>query len=331
MNECKDFDQRFEELEKRIDTLFVSNTLIGSRILSGGSDEIELREFFRVLWRKKWLIIGIVILFAVAGVVYSLSLPNIYKSEGVYAPAQKEAGDGRMAGQLGGLASLAGVNLSSGISSDIDQAIALITSWPFLEYVVVKHDLKPIIMGVEGWDRETNEPIWDDEIYDPLAKQWQSQPREGKTAEPSGFEVFKELSKKLTVSKDPKTGLVNISFESYSPEFSSIVLDLIVSELNSHFQARDIKEANERIKYLESKISGTSLSEMQAVFYRMIEAQIKALMLAEVSEEYVLKTVVERKVPEEKNSPRRSLIVIFVAMVGGVLAVILVFVRYLSR
>ena len=75
-------------------------------------DEIDLRELFAVIWQGKWLIIAITALFAVASVVYAISQPNIYKSEALLAPAEQEGGGGlsALAGQFGGLASLAGVN-----------------------------------------------------------------------------------------------------------------------------------------------------------------------------------------------------------------------------
>ncbi|MDZ7925023.1 MAG: hypothetical protein U5M23_13440 [Marinagarivorans sp.] len=62
-------------------------------------------------------------------------MPNIYKSEGIYAPAQKQSGGG-LAAQYGGLAAMAGISLGGGESNDIDQSMALITSWPFLEGVI---------------------------------------------------------------------------------------------------------------------------------------------------------------------------------------------------
>ena len=67
---------------------------------------------------------------------------------------------------------------------------------------------------------------------------------------------------------------------------------------------------------------------MQSVFYQLIEEQTKTLMLAEVSDEYVFKTVSPAKVAEEKAKPMRALIVILGFMLGGMLSVIIVLIRH---
>ena len=79
-------------------------------------DEIDLRELFRVLWAGKWLIGGITFAAAAIAVVVALMLPNIYRAEALLAPNdQQGAGSlSSLAAQYGGLASLAGINLSTG-------------------------------------------------------------------------------------------------------------------------------------------------------------------------------------------------------------------------
>ena len=87
------------------------------------NDEIDLRELFTVIWQGKLIVIALTILFAVASVFYAISLPNVYKSEALLAPAeaQQQGGLGALAGQFGGLASLAGVNLGAGGGVDKTQ------------------------------------------------------------------------------------------------------------------------------------------------------------------------------------------------------------------
>ena len=82
-------------------------------------DEIDLRELFGVLWAGKIKIIAITAVFAVASVIYALSVPNQYKATALLAPAQSSGGglSGAL-GQLGGLASLAGVSIGGGESSE---------------------------------------------------------------------------------------------------------------------------------------------------------------------------------------------------------------------
>ena len=79
-------------------------------------DEIDLKELFSAIWQGKWVIIVTTFIAAVIAVFYALSLPNIYKSEVLLAPAEENQGGGMsaLASQFGGLAAIAGVNLSGG-------------------------------------------------------------------------------------------------------------------------------------------------------------------------------------------------------------------------
>ncbi|NMT18251.1 LPS O-antigen length regulator, partial [Vibrio parahaemolyticus] len=92
--------------------------------------EIDLRELFGALWKGKWIIITTTFVFAVGAILYALSLPNIYKSDALLAPAESSNGGGlsKMAGQLGGLAALAGVNLGASESSQTDLAVQVMKS-----------------------------------------------------------------------------------------------------------------------------------------------------------------------------------------------------------
>ena len=75
-------------------------------------DEIDLRELFGVLWSGKFKIIAITAIFAVGSVFYALWIPNQYKATALLAPAQSDGGGlSSTLGQLGGLASLAGVSI----------------------------------------------------------------------------------------------------------------------------------------------------------------------------------------------------------------------------
>ena len=88
---------------------------------------------------------------------------------------------------------------------------------------------------------------------------------------------------------------------------------------------QDVAEAEQAIKYLQIQISSTSLADLQNVFFSLIEEQTKTVMLAKVSDEYLLKTLDPAVQPEQKFKPRRSLIVVLGIMLGGLLSIALVF------
>ena len=112
--------------------------------------------------------------------------------------------------------------------------------------------------------------------------------------------------------------MITLSVEYYSPALAKEWADKLVVAVNRYLQEQDRIEAEKSIEYLQDEMSKTNLTEMKAVFARLIEEQTKNLMLARVSDEYVLKTLAPAKIPEKKSSPKRAVICI-VSTLGGCL------------
>lgn len=323
--------QRLYNIEARLDRLSAPAQLSFDSLTVPRSDEVDLREIWNILWDRKWWIIGITFLFSLGMAFFALSIPDQYKAEIVLAPAQKEGGMGNLAAQYGGLAAIAGINLGGSQNSDIDQATALAVSRPFLEAFIEKYNVKPQVMAVNRWDQDSNQVVYEKDLFDPVARQWIRDSKSNESLEPSNFETYRSLSDKVSISSDSKSGLIRMSVEHYVPQYAYEWAQLLVQELNRHFQARDMRDANRNIKYLQEKADSTSIGEMQSVFYRMIESQMKTLMLAEVSQDYLLKTVIPASLPEKKSKPNRALICALGVLLGGILSVMLVFVFHLVR
>jgi len=292
-------------------------------------DEIDLRELFSVLWNGKKLIIGITAIFALVSVFYALSIPNQYRATALVSPAQGSGGglSGAL-GQLGGLASLAGVSIGGGESSEAQVAQEIMRSRGFIEEFISENNLAVEVFAAEGWDMGSNQLEINSDIYDVDSLLWVRDAPAGKTAEPSGWELFKKFSGMFSVSEDKKTGMVSISVEYFSPELAKEWVDRLVIGINQHMQSRKLEKVNINIQYLEAQIQKTSIAEMREVFYTIIEEQIKSKMLAEASPEYAFVTVSPAMVPEEKSQPKRALICILGTLLGGMLATLIVLVRH---
>lgn len=296
-------------------------------------DEIDLRELFGVLWGNKIKIIGITAVFAVVSVIYALSVPNQYKASALLAPAQQQSGglSGAL-GQLGGLASLAGVSIGGGESSEAQVAQEIMKSWSFIEGFIADNDLAVEVYAAEGWSRESNQLKFDNDVYAVKTKTWLVENDNiGRLGPPTSWQLFEKFSEMLVVSEDKKSGLISISIEYYSPQIAKQWLDLYISSINKHMQARQVVKVSNNIEYLEAQIEKTSITEMQEVFYTIIEEQIKSQMLAEASPDYAFVAVSPSMVPEEKSQPKRALICILGTLLGGILSVLTVFVLHFAR
>ena len=296
-------------------------------------DEIDLRELFGVLWAGKIKIIAITAVFAVASIIYALSVPNQYKATALLAPAQSSGGglSGAL-GQLGGLASLAGVSLGGGESSEGQIAQEIMKSWSYIEGFIAENNIAVEVFAAEGWSKGSNELKIDDDFYDTETKTWSvKNDTTGEVGPPSSWELFEEFSERLAVSEDKKSGLVSVSIEYYSPLIAKQWVDLYVESINRFMQQRQVDKVTRNINYLQEQIEKTSIAQMQEVFYTIIEEQTKNKMLAEASPEYAFVAVGPSMVPELKSQPKRALICILGALLGGMLSVLMVLIMHYAK
>ncbi|MCE9680051.1 Wzz/FepE/Etk N-terminal domain-containing protein [Shewanella sp. AS1] len=298
-------------------------------------DEIDLRELFSVIWQGKWLIIAITAVFAIASVVFAILQPNIYKSEALLAPASEEQGGGglaALAGQFGGLASMAGINLGGGGSVDKTQmAIEVMKSRQFASDFIQKHQLLPDLMAADKWNMTDNSLSYDSDIYDVTANQWVREVKAPFKPEPSMQEAYKEFSEIVSVNAAKDTGMVTVSVEHLSPYVAQQWVTWLVEDINKVMKDRDVAEATRSTEFLNKQIMQTNVADIRQVLYKLIEEQAKTIMFAEVRDEYVFKTIDPALVPEEKAKPKRALICVLGTMLGGMLGVMWVLIRHFVR
>jgi LPS O-antigen subunit length determinant protein (WzzB/FepE family) len=295
-------------------------------------DEIDLRELFGVLWTGKIKIIAITAMFAVASVIYALSVPNQYKATALLAPAQSDGGglSGAL-GQLGGLASLAGVSLGGGESGEAQIAQEIMKSWSYIEGFIADNNIAVEVYAAEGWNKGSNTLEINNDAYDVGTSKWLLEDESGAIGAPSSWQLFESFSEMLSVSEDKKSGLVSVSIEYYSPQIAKQWVDMYVESINRFMQQRQIDKVTRNINYLQEQIEKTAIAEMQEVFYTIIEEQTKNKMLAEASPDYVFVAVGPSMVPELKSQPKRALICILGTLLGGMLSVLMVLIMQYAK
>ncbi|MGS0724737.1 Wzz/FepE/Etk N-terminal domain-containing protein, partial [Shewanella sp. 0m-11] len=297
-------------------------------------DEIDLRELFSVIWQGKWLIIAITAVFAIGSVIFALMQPNTYKSEALLAPASEEQNGGlsALAGQFGGLASMAGINLGGGGGVDKTQmAIEVIKSRQFASQFIQSHNILPDLMAADKWDMANDTLVYDDELYNPQTKTWVREVKAPFKPEPSMQEAFKEFTKVIAVNSAKDTGMVTISVEHLSPSVAQQWVTWLIQDINKVMKERDVAEAIRSSEFLQNQIARTNVADIRTILYQLIEEQTKTIMFAEVRDEYVFKTIDPALVPEEKAGPKRALICVLGTMLGGMLAVMIVLIRHFVK
>ncbi len=296
-------------------------------------NEVRLRELFSIVWKGKWTIIFVTFLFGVASIVYALHKPNIYTSEVLLAPTESEQSGGlsALAGQFGGLASLAGVNLASQNTNKSQLALEVLVSRRFTSDFIQKHNILPELMAIKSWDLMNNKVVYDEEIYNFESRKWLREVEAPYKAKPSMQEAYKEFSKIFSATLNSETGMVTLSIEHISPYIAQQWAKWLVEDINQEMKERDVLEANRSTDFLTKQIEKTHIADIRTILYKLIEEQAKTIMLANVRDEYVFKTIDPALVSEEKSKPKRALIVILGVFLGGMLSVLFLLLKHALR
>ena len=294
------------------------------KIHSDSDDLIDLRRLMAIIWGNKMVVLSVVVLTSFLSVIIALSMQDRYASVSLLAPKNEDAGGlGGLARQYSGLASMAGISVPDPEKGGkIEIALQTMGSFDFFKNNIYDEYVSALFAAT-GWDKEKNKLTFDESLYDIETLQWVSKPS-AQTAYSSFLEQF-------SFSEDVETGFISVKMEHFSPFVAKEVVSSIVKRINETMRQRDIAEAEEAITFLNEKIKETPLNSLDEMFARLIEDQIKTIMLANVSEDYIFRTIEPPVVAERKASPQRALICLIGAIFGGVLGVLLALTREALR
>lgn len=278
------------------------------------SEDIDIQEIIKYLWTKKITIFLVTFVCAVSSIFYSLSIPNQYRAEVTLSPTDTSGNSiaGSMTSQMGGIASLAGINLGSMDSPESLQALEIMQSWGFIETFINDNQLLIPLVATKGWNKNNNTLIIDNNIYDSENNKWIKNI-------PTSFKLFENLRGRIGVIKNVETKMITVSMDHYSPSVAKELLELYIKAINDHMRLRKLTESNMNIEFLGAQLNKTSIKEMKDILFTIIETETKNIMLAKARPEYAFSTVSKAMVAEEKFKPKRSRIVILYTFFGGLL------------
>jgi uncharacterized protein involved in exopolysaccharide biosynthesis len=305
-------------------------------------EEISLMDLFIILWQRKVMIIAItvaamigVVIFSIISIVlsYEISpLPNVFTPKALMLIDDKTPSGGGLSSMLnssgmGGLASLAGINVSSAPNYK-QLAVFLVGTNSLLDSVVDEFDLIRKYK-IKKFPRAVSR---------------------------------KMLKKLLKANNESQSGVFEISFTDADPVFARDVVNYCTDYLEKRFDElgldknkiekenmeRNIDNAFKEIQNLETEarrlqrsvtvapagnIPTISLDltrielelEAQKEVYTQLKIQHELLKVTMASETPVFQILEYAEVPDQKSGPSRGMLCIIVTFAAGFFAVFLAF------
>jgi len=272
-------------------------------------DEIDLLDYWRVMWGRRWMIILVTVTAAALAVVVSLILPNVYRAETVLAPVEDEGGglpSGLLAG-LGGVGALAG--MLPGSSGGTDEYLAVLRSRDFLWKFVRDEQLMPTLF-VDEWDSARG--AWVSPDVEDQPQLWDA------------YRLFTQGGV-LSTAVDRKSGLVTIAVEWTDPELAAEWANQLVARLNEYLRQREMARSDDNLSYLGEELKRTQVAEIRDALFELISTEQKKAMLARTQKEFAFQVIDPAAAPDKKASPKRGLIVVVAVVLAGIIAVFLAF------
>lgn len=292
-------------------------------------DEITLRGLFYILLEGKWIIVSLTSIVSIIGVIYSISLPNIYESKAILVPIKSSSSISGALGSYGSLAGLAGINLpSNNVKSNSEKAVKKIRSLSFFEKNILPNIHLPDLMAIKSWNFKKNKLTYDEDIYDTNSNTWIrdfSYPQQQIPSAQESFEVFKQH---LSLIEDRKSGFFILSMNHQSPFIAKQWAELVVNEINNFYRQSDKLESQKAASYLNQQISITGLSEIKQVLAQLLQEETKKLTLIEANQNYVFDYIDPPALMEHKSQPQRSLICILSAIFGGFFGIFVALIKH---
>lgn len=301
-------------------------------------DEISLIDLFAVLWKRKWMIIGITVAAMVAVVVYSVIslmlppeksyMPNEYTVSSTMLIREDESSSGINLGGVSSMASLLGISIPSGGSNTSSLILYLIKSDLFLDAIVKQFDI------INKYEIEKS----------PIA---------------NGRDAVREL---VTAEFDSGTGVLKLSCKSTDVQFAFDVVNFTVEWITTKLEElgidndeiskenleknldsawKEIQKLTYDLKKLTSEIAegrklrttDTTLEqykiemelEAQKTVYAQLKSQLEILEIQMQTDTPTFQVLEYPSIPDRKSGPSRGKLCIIVSFAAFFISVFLAF------
>lgn len=326
---------------------------------------IDFSAFFKIIWKEKILVIIITLLFTGVGIAYALLAREEFISSGKILPEYQSKAGGLS--QFAGLASLAGVDLSSAASGGADAIRPdlypdILKSTPFfLDLLKIKVKTKENI-------EMTFSQFYDKYVLDNNIKE-----RDTKINFPTSSQYIavsyqteknlKDLRERINAVIDKKSGQITVTVKLPDPVVATIITDYSMNFLTNYITNYRTEKAKRDLNFLAERLDAAkgkyytnqakkaqysdqyqlSIMKLQAAdlqrerieseykisstFYNTLLQKYEEAKLKLQQETPVIKVLEPPVVPNKRSEPKRAIVVLIATFLGVIFGIIFGLIR----
>lgn len=266
---------------------------------AAGDDLIRVADVVRELNRSRLRYGLMVLLIAALGTAYAFIATPRYRVEVTVIPAlggDAQGALGGLSGSLGGVAALAGLDLPGQVNKY--EAIEYLESKDLAAKFIDENRLLGELFKKRAWCQRKTPTLGD------------------------GVRVFTKRIR--DVSEDRRTGVVTLAITWPDRAQATQWANGLVARANQELRERTIAESKRSIAYLEHELETTVQVPVREGLYRLIESQLKIVMMASARHDYAFKVIDPARQPEPEDFavPKRLLTIVGSLLAGCILAIV---------
>lgn len=236
------------------------------------NDEIDLLLLVKTIWANRKLVVSIIVVFSMCGVLMALLLDKEYTASSTFVPQTSEPG--KIGGSLGGLASIAGIDLGGmGAGSEIPPTLypKIVASVTF-QKELLKAKVNPLGIEQAVTYQYYYDSVFNEGLLSQIGKYTVGLPgiiiKKIKGASDidgsqnqfdlvnitqSDFEHFKRITNQIAIQHNQKEGFVSLSFKMPEPLMAAQMAKYAEELLQKEVIEYKIQNAREQLKFTEAR------------------------------------------------------------------------------
>ena len=272
---------------------------VSQRVPVNREDEIDFIDLWWIIWDHRLLVAVSTMICVLVALVLALTATPIYRATAVLTEVQEsglDVGSG-LAGEVGGLASLAGIAL--GQNGPHPERQAVLRSRHLVEAFVGRPDVYRVL--VAGEQDQKKRSLW--------------------------ITVEKFRKNVLDIQDDKLKGTTTVTMDWKDPAVAARWAGEFVAMANKLLRDKAIEDASRNVAFLKDQVDHATSVDLQKIMYRLIEQETRTLMLAKGRMDYAFAVADPPVTAEVRVSPKRTLMVLSGIAVGGFLGCYIAWVR----